>query len=123
MRQSKRLILRGFTTYVGLSTVLHASLGHFTGPPWRSGTAGTPAIWSRMSVGQTGLPLCEAIRRQMAERSEVAKLLQLGHITAFFSDDHSLGIGSCTTVNGKVVSIGAFGGVFVREQAVLVDAS
>ncbi|QID16192.1 hypothetical protein G3580_00255 [Nitrogeniibacter mangrovi] len=63
----------------------------------------------------------DAIRKDVAERSQVANLLQLGTITAFFSEYHSFGVGSYTTVNGKVVSIGAFGGVYVRENAARVD--
>ena len=65
----------------------------------------------------------DAIRDDLSARSEVAKLLQLGRITAFFSEYHSFGVGSYTTVNGRVVSIGAFGVVFVREQPALADAS
>lgn len=63
----------------------------------------------------------DTIRDDMAQRSEVAKLLQLGRITAFFSEYHSFGVGSYTTVNGAVVSVGAFGVVFVRENAALIE--
>jgi hypothetical protein len=63
----------------------------------------------------------DTIRDDMAKRSELANLLQLGRITAFFSEYHSFGVGSYTTVNDKVVSIGAFGVVFVRENATLTQ--
>jgi len=65
----------------------------------------------------------DTIAREMGRRSQIADLLQLGRITAFFSDYHSVGVGSYTTVNDKVVSIGAFGMVFVREDAVLSEKS
>jgi len=65
----------------------------------------------------------DTIRDDLSARSEVAKLLQLGRVAAFFSEYHSFGVGSYTTVNGKVVSIGAFGVVYVREQAALTESS
>jgi len=58
-----------------------------------------------------------AISEQVSARSELAGLLRLGRVTAFFSEYHSLGVASYTTVNERVVSIGAFGLVHVREQA------
>lgn len=61
----------------------------------------------------------DTIRDELAARSEVAKLLQLGRVAAFFSEYHAFGVGSYTTVNDKLVSIGAFGMVFVRENAAL----
>lgn len=54
----------------------------------------------------------EEIRQAIAERSPVAGLLGLGAITAFVSTYHPLGVASYTTVNGRVVSVGAFGMVF-----------
>jgi len=65
----------------------------------------------------------DTIQAELSARSQVAKLLQLGRVAAFFSEYHSFGVGSYTTVNNKVVSIGAFGVVFVREQAVLTEGS
>ena len=57
----------------------------------------------------------EEIRQAVAERSPLAKLLGIGAVTAFVSTYHPLGVASYTTVNGRVVSIGAFGMVFVRQ--------
>ncbi len=64
----------------------------------------------------------DTIAQEMGRRSQIADLLQLGRITAFFSEYHSFGVGSYTTVNDKVVSIGAYGFVFVRENAVVTEA-
>jgi len=63
----------------------------------------------------------DTIASDMSRRSQIADLLQLGRITAFFSEYHSFGVGSYTTVNGTVVSVGAFGIVHVRENAVLME--
>ena len=63
----------------------------------------------------------DTIASELSRRSQIADLLQLGRITAFFSEYHSFGVGSYTTVNDKVVSIGAFGFVFVRENAVVTE--
>ena len=59
----------------------------------------------------------ESIKAAISERSLVAKALGVGAITAFVSSYTSLGIGSYATVNGRVVSIGAFGMVYVRDLA------
>lgn len=59
----------------------------------------------------------EEIRRAIAERSPVAGMLGLGALTAFTSNYHPLGVASYTTVNGRVVSVGAFGVVFVRPPS------
>jgi hypothetical protein len=56
------------------------------------------------------------IRSVLAERSEVAKVFGVGALTAFVSNYSSLGVASYTTVNGRTVSVGAFGIVYVREQ-------
>ncbi|MCB1908949.1 MAG: hypothetical protein KDH15_16405 [Rhodocyclaceae bacterium] len=55
------------------------------------------------------------ISEALSARSEIASLLRLGRITAFFSEYHSLAVASYTTVNDEVVSIGAFGYVHVRN--------
>lgn len=55
------------------------------------------------------------IKASVAERSQVEKVLGLGHLTAFVAKYHSLGVASYTTVNGKVASVGAFGMVFTPE--------
>jgi len=55
------------------------------------------------------------IRTAVAERSPLAAVLGVGALTAFASTYHPLGIASYTTVNGRTVSIGAFGMVFVLQ--------
>lgn len=55
------------------------------------------------------------IRQAVAERSQLAGLLGIGALTAFASTYHPLGVASYTTVNGRTVSIGAFGMVFVLQ--------
>jgi hypothetical protein len=57
------------------------------------------------------------IKAAISERSLVAKALGVGALTAFVSSYTSLGVGSYTTVNGRTVSIGAFGMVYVRDAA------
>ena len=54
-----------------------------------------------------------AIRKEIAERSQVEKVLGVGPLTAFASKYHSVWVGSYTTVNDKVTSVGAYGMVFV----------
>jgi hypothetical protein len=55
------------------------------------------------------------IKQAIAERSQLNKALGVGHMTAFVSKYHSVGVGSYTTVNDKVTSVGAFGMVFVSD--------
>lgn len=57
----------------------------------------------------------EKIKEAIAERSQLEKLLGIGHLTSFASRYHSLGVASYTTVNDKVTSVGAFGIVFVPD--------
>lgn len=57
----------------------------------------------------------EKIRQATAERSPIAGALGLGALTAFVSTYHSWGVASYTTANDQVLSVGAFGMVFVRE--------
>jgi hypothetical protein len=57
----------------------------------------------------------EAIAARTAERSPLAGALGLGHLAAFVSDYHSLGVASYTSVNGKIASWGALGVVFVSD--------
>ncbi|MDR3409916.1 MAG: hypothetical protein P4L87_03060 [Formivibrio sp.] len=57
------------------------------------------------------------IKKVIAERSPLAGMLGLGAMTAFTSNYHPLGVASYTTVNNHVVSIGAFGVVYVRQQS------
>ncbi|WP_374437818.1 hypothetical protein [Inhella sp.] len=55
------------------------------------------------------------IKSAVAERNQLAALLRLGDLQAFVSDYHSLGVASYTTLNGKTLSVGAFGVVVVLE--------
>ena len=57
----------------------------------------------------------EKNKEAIAERSQLEKLLGIGHLTSFASRYHSLGVASYTTVNDKVTSVGAFGIVFVPD--------
>jgi hypothetical protein len=55
------------------------------------------------------------IKEAVAERSQLESMLGIGQLTAFTSIYKSLGVASYTTVNEKVVSVGAFGMVFVLD--------
>ena len=55
------------------------------------------------------------IKDVIAERSPIAGALGVGALTAFASSYHSLGIASYTTAGERVVSVGLFGMVFVRQ--------
>lgn len=57
----------------------------------------------------------ERIKAAVASRSQLEKVFGIGHLTAFASRYHSLGVGSYTTVNDKVTSVGAFGMVVVLD--------
>lgn len=57
------------------------------------------------------------IKQAIAERSPIAGALGIGALTAFTSTYHPLGVASYTTVNGRTVSVGAFGMVFVLEAS------
>lgn len=57
----------------------------------------------------------EKIKTVIAERSQIERVLGIGHLTSFVSQYHSLGVGSYTTVSDKVTSAGVFGMVFVLE--------
>lgn len=57
----------------------------------------------------------EEIKAQVAERSQLASALGLGHLKAFVSNYHSLGVASYTTVNDRVQSVGVLGMVFVKD--------
>jgi O-antigen/teichoic acid export membrane protein len=56
------------------------------------------------------------IEETTAQRSPVAGLLGIGVLTAFISNYHSVGVASYTMVNDKVVTVGAFGMVFLLKQ-------
>jgi hypothetical protein len=53
------------------------------------------------------------IREAAGERSQLARVVGVGALTAFASSYHSLGIASYTTVGQRTSSWGAFGLVFV----------
>jgi hypothetical protein len=55
------------------------------------------------------------IKEAIGERSQLNKALGVGHMTAFVSKYHSVWVGSYTTFNDKVTSVGAFGMVFVSD--------
>jgi hypothetical protein len=57
----------------------------------------------------------ERIKQAIAERSPIAGWFGVGALTAFVSNYHPLGVASYTTVEDKVVSVGAFGQVFVIQ--------
>lgn len=55
------------------------------------------------------------IKDAIAERSQLEKILGVGHLAAFAARYHSLTVASYTIVNEKLMSIGAFGIVYVPE--------
>ena len=55
----------------------------------------------------------EAIRKEVAERSALERVLGVGVLKAFASSYRSLGVASYTVVNDRTVSVGAFGIVYV----------
>jgi hypothetical protein len=57
----------------------------------------------------------EKIKEAVAARSQLERVLGIGHLTSFVSRYHSFGIGSYSTVNEKVISVGAFGIVVVSD--------
>lgn len=57
------------------------------------------------------------IKEAIAERSPLAGALGIGVLTAFTSTYHPLGVASYTTANDRIVSIGAFGMVFVLSPS------
>ncbi|WP_395703927.1 hypothetical protein [Aquabacterium sp.] len=59
----------------------------------------------------------EKIRQAVAERSPLAGVLGIGALTAFASTYHPLGVASYTTVKDRVVSVGAFGIVWVLQPS------
>jgi hypothetical protein len=84
----------------------------------------TKSITALVIVGALGLAVVlnpsadrhrTKIKEAIAERSQLDKLLGVGEFTAFASKYHSLYLGSYTTAGDKVLSVGAFGMVFVSE--------
>lgn len=56
------------------------------------------------------------IKDAIAERSPIAGVLGVGVLTAFVSSYHSVGVASYTKVDDRIVTIGAFGMVFIVEK-------
>ncbi|AXS79969.1 hypothetical protein [Dechloromonas sp. HYN0024] len=57
----------------------------------------------------------EKIKQVIGERSQIERVLGIGHLTSFVSKYHSLGVASYTTVDDKITSTGLFGLVFVHD--------
>lgn len=57
----------------------------------------------------------EKIKDTLSQRSQLNQVLGVGALTAFVSDYRSLGVVSYSEVNGKLVSVGAYGMVFVVQ--------
>lgn len=57
----------------------------------------------------------EKITEAISARSQVERLLGIGHVASFVSQYHSLGVASYSTINNKLISIGAYGMVFVTD--------
>jgi hypothetical protein len=57
----------------------------------------------------------EVVRATIAERSPLAGALGMGALAAFVSTYRSYGVASVTEVNGRTLSFGAFGMVFVMQ--------
>lgn len=57
----------------------------------------------------------QQIRASLGERSPLVRLLGLGSLAAFTSSYHSLGVASYTKAGDTVLSVGAFGFVYVRD--------
>ncbi|MBA3033726.1 MAG: hypothetical protein KKF85_06935 [Gammaproteobacteria bacterium] len=56
------------------------------------------------------------IEEATAQRNPIAGLLGIGVLTAFVSTYHSVGVASYTMVNDKLITVGAFGMVFLLDQ-------
>jgi hypothetical protein len=57
----------------------------------------------------------EVVKATIAERSPIAGALGMGALTAFASNYRSYGVASITEANGRTLSFGAFGMVFVMQ--------
>ena len=58
----------------------------------------------------------EVVKATIADRSPLAGALGLGALAAFASTYRNYGVASTTEVNGRVLSVGFFGMVFVMQQ-------
>lgn len=59
----------------------------------------------------------DTLKAEVAARSPLAGALKVGNVAAWFSTYHTLGVASYTRVGDRVVTIGAFGMVFVPDLA------
>lgn len=57
----------------------------------------------------------EVVKATIADRSPIAGALGLGALAAFASTYRDYGVASSTEVNGRVLSVGFFGMVFVVQ--------
>ena len=57
----------------------------------------------------------DSVRSAIGERNALARVLGVGALAALVSSYHTLGVASYTSVNGHVLSVGAFGVVVVRD--------
>lgn len=57
----------------------------------------------------------DRLKAEVAARSPVAGALKLGHVAAFVTQYHTLGVASYTTIGDRTVTVGAFGFVFVPD--------
>lgn len=55
----------------------------------------------------------EKLKAEIAARNQLAGILGLNRLAAVASTYHTLGVASYSTLNGRVVSCGAFGVVFI----------
>jgi hypothetical protein len=59
----------------------------------------------------------ERIRQAIEERHPIAGILGLGSLTALVSSYQSVGVASYTLMNERLVTVGAFGMVFLWPKA------
>jgi hypothetical protein len=57
----------------------------------------------------------DQLKQEIAERNQLAAVLRIGDLAALVSTYHSLGVASYSTINGDVVTVGAFGMVVVLQ--------
>jgi uncharacterized membrane protein YdcZ (DUF606 family) len=82
---------------------------------WMSFAAGAAVVVLALALNPSPEQHRAKIKATLSERSLVAKTFGVGALTAFVSNYSSLGVASYTTVNGRTLSIGAFGVVYVRD--------
>jgi hypothetical protein len=83
----------------------------------RAVVAGAASALLAMALNPSADAHRTKIKAELAARSPLAGLLRLGNVAAFASVYHSVGVASYTTLNGRWVSVGAFGGVWVADLA------